>query len=173
MVSGTLKIRQNHWRVVQNQGSLENVKMSSEVASRVNFGAILRKCCWLPKYCFCKKRGSWKSVQKKYRKSWNDIGKSLWTNRMAPGKASPRVKELLSNQTRNNCLSNCCSIVVDLLQKKVSRCNKKWNGCWKFRIGCKKGEPVAKSGSESMKLLKKWQQVVERKLTQCLWSDTP
>ena len=42
MVSGTLKIRQNHWRVVQNQGSLENVKMSSEVASRVNFGVILK-----------------------------------------------------------------------------------------------------------------------------------
>ena len=36
---------------------------------------------------------------------------------MAPGKAPPRVKELLSNQTRNNCLSNCCSIVADLLQK--------------------------------------------------------
>ena len=54
----------------------------------------------------------------------NECGETLLPSRMAPGKAPPRVKELLSNQTRNNCLSNCCSIVVDLLQKKVSRCKK-------------------------------------------------
>ena len=39
MGSGTLQIHKNPWRVVQNQGSLKNVKITSEVASRVNFYA--------------------------------------------------------------------------------------------------------------------------------------
>ena len=67
MVSGTLKIRQNHWRVVQNQGSLENVKMSSEVAFLVDFGPFLDTLL-APKVILCKKKGSWKSVQKKVPK---------------------------------------------------------------------------------------------------------
>ena len=57
MVSGTLKIHKNQWRVVQNQGSRKNVKIASEVASRVNFDAIL-KPCWLPKCIFFEKRSS-------------------------------------------------------------------------------------------------------------------
>ena len=69
MVSGTLKIRQNHWRVVQNQGSLKNVKMSSEVAFLVDFGPFLETLL-APKVIFCQKKRLRKMGQKKAPPKW-------------------------------------------------------------------------------------------------------
>ena len=98
MVSGTLKIHQNQWRVVQNQGSLKNVKVASEVAFRVNFDPILEPC-WLPKCIFLQKRSSWKSVQKKEPPQVsNGFGATQRRNRMAPGKP-PLAHALFQTKT--------------------------------------------------------------------------
>jgi len=117
MVSGTLKIHQNQWRVVQNQGSLENVKMASEVASRVNFGAIL-KHLWLPKCIFYQKSGSWKSVQKKVpsksqKAPGTDSGQAGWLPESPPSRQ--RVVWIIhKKQQQFNKNTNNCTIVASI-----------------------------------------------------------
>ena len=128
MVSGTLKIHKNQWRVVQTQGSLKNVKVASEVASRVKFDPILEPC-WLPKFIFLQKRSSWKSVQKKEPPQIsNSLGGTQRRSRMAPRK--PPLAHALF-QTRNNCLSNCWALF--------------WICCEKNGIGAKKVKWLLKS----------------------------
>ena len=68
---------------------------------------------------FCKKRGSWKSVQEKVQKKLKQDRGGIMCKPEGSPKAPPHARIF---QTRNNYLSNCCSIVLDLLQKKVRRC---------------------------------------------------
>ena len=109
MVSGTLKIHQNQWRVIQNQGSLENVKIASEVASRCNFDAISVQL-WLQS-----KRNSWKSVQKKEPPKSQmapgaDKRKAGWLPERPPSRTRFSNKKQLFEQL--------LGIVLDLLRKQ-------------------------------------------------------
>ena len=158
MVSGTLKIHQNQWRVVQNQGSLKNVKMASEVASRVNFGAIL-KHLWLPKCIFHKKRGSWKSVpQKVPSKSQTspgtDSGQAGWLPESPPLASKSCLdnsQETTTIQQKYQQLQKCCFNRLFLFWFLVGfrfQCRLSPWSCWRSEKSC-------------------W------KKKQCWWSDTP
>ena len=97
-------------------------------------------------------------------------------SRMAPRK--PPLAHALF-QTRNNCLSNCWALFWICCEKNLSRCNKSemvaenskvrssWWGCYQKLIKtCWKRCSNYWNKiyySESMKLLKKWQQVLERR----------
>ena len=117
MGSGTLKIHQNQWRVVQNQGSLKNVKMAFWVASRVNFGAIL-KHLWLPKCIFDQKKSSWKSVPKKVpsksqKAPGTDSGQAGWLPESPPSRQ--RVVWIIhKKQQQFNTNTNNCTIVASI-----------------------------------------------------------
>ena len=127
MVSGTLKIHQNQWRVVQNQGSLKNVKVASEVAPRVNFNAIL-EAFLLPKLIFLSKKKLLEiSPKKEPPQVSNKFGAGQTESRMAPRK--PPLAHALF-QTRNNCLSNCWALF--------------WICCEKTGVGAKKVKRLLK-----------------------------
>ena len=91
-------------------------------------------------------------------------------------KALPRARTF---QTRNSCLSNCWALFWICCEKNLSRCNKSEMVAEKFKSSVQLVRVLPKViqnllqkvfgywnkcyYSESMKLLKKWQQVLERR----------
>ena len=163
----------------QNQGSLKNVKMASEVPSRVNFDAIVEQC-WLPKFMFLLKE-KLLEISPKIRTSSTSrrAGGGQWTSRMAPRKP-PLAHALFKQETAVWAIVGHCSVFVakktgvgatkvkwllnnskvrsswwgcyqKLIKTCWKRCSDYWNKCYYS------GEGTASS----------W------KKTQCSWSDMP